>query len=475
LARFLRIAICVVAVCTFGGRAASQELIQTAGAPREAKSSEEGTSSLICEAESGTIVLPMIWGWDSSASGDFYVSTPRGQGWDRGHVTLRVHVESSGRYNVRARVYAPDWNSDSFWVSVDGETEQLYGMGGTRGNWFWDTVTYQCDDSAGCPWEIALSAGDHDIRFRTHETGGRLDCIEIVSAGNAPESNRVTLPLVIHGCSTLGGGREQISFDSFRSGSEIRLISSDGTSEAPLFDAGEFLHEQYASWRSDGKKVVFTASRSGESGIFVADADGTNAVRISDAYPAYGPVWSPDGTKIAFESKHDGNQEIYVMNADGTGMVRLTNHPDQDFDPDWSPDGSKIAFVSSREGGWEIYTMKPDGSEKTRLTSDSYADKSPDWSPDGTKIAFSSDRDGDRDIYVMNSDGSAVTRVAAKEGIDHAPDWSPNGRKIAFVSGLSTSVDAVLRYSVWVMTAEGTCQSRLTSDDTSEHNPAWIP
>jgi len=56
-------------------------------------------------------------------------------------------------------------------------------------------------------------------------------------------------------------------------------------------------------------------------------------------------VWSPDDRRIAFASDRDGNSEIYVMNADGSNAVRLTYNDATDRYPGWSPDGSKIVFT----------------------------------------------------------------------------------------------------------------------------------
>src|SRR5216117_1720966 len=64
--------------------------------------------------------------------------------------------------------------------------------------------------------------------------------------------------------------------------------------------------------------------------------------------------------QIAFTSNRDGQNEIYVMNADGSGATRLTNNPAADGGPIWSPDGTKIAFISDRDGNVEIYVMNAD-------------------------------------------------------------------------------------------------------------------
>jgi dipeptidyl aminopeptidase/acylaminoacyl peptidase len=98
--------------------------------------------------------------------------------------------------------------------------------------------------------------------------------------------------------------------------------------------------------------------------------------------------------KIAFVSRRDNNAEIYVMNADGRGASRLTDDSAVDFAPAWSPDSARIAFVSDRAGGYGIYVMGADGAGQVELSNGPSHDAHPHWSPDGTKIAFCSDRDG---------------------------------------------------------------------------------
>jgi len=43
----------------------------------------------------------------------------------------------------------------------------------------------------------------------------------------------------------------------------------------------------------------------------------------------------PDGRRIAFTSDRDGDDEVYVMNADGTGAVRLTTSAAPDVLDAW--------------------------------------------------------------------------------------------------------------------------------------------
>ena len=101
------------------------------------------------------------------------------------------------------------------------------------------------------------------------------------------------------------------------------------------------------------------------------------------------PAWSPDGRRIVFASTRDGDPEIYVMNADGSRAQRLTSTPGRDAHPSWSPDGKTIAFQSPRlEGHTRIFLMDADGSNQRPLTNNRGFCGVPSWSPDGKQIAF---------------------------------------------------------------------------------------
>lgn len=177
------------------------------------------------------------------------------------------------------------------------------------------------------------------------------------------------------------------------------------------------------AWSPDGTRIAFC----GSDAILVADADGSDPVRLIDLPPAGIPlVWSPDGSRIAFVTNKDGNQEVYVVNADGSNPINLTNHEANDSEPRWSPDGGKIAFHSDRgEGLGDIYVMDADGSNVINLTENVADDTDPRWSPDGTKILFTSARDRSLEIYVVNADGTELTNLTDNPARDRAARWGP--------------------------------------------------
>jgi hypothetical protein len=197
------------------------------------------------------------------------------------------------------------------------------------------------------------------------------------------------------------------------------------------------------SWSPDGSRIVFAvnsfdaqSSEGGNWDIYVANADGTDPVRLTTDRVDHSPTWSPDGTKIAYVYGYGGDQQIRVMNADGSGVQELTSDHGFHSSPAWSPGGSQIAYVAFDGTNSNIYVMNSDGSDSHQVTDDPAHEDAPAWSPDGQLIAFTSEG-GSRDpgVYTMSPDGSGVAEWA------HDPDpanlsiaWSPDGTEMALVS-----------------------------------------
>ena len=259
----------------------------------------------------------------------------------------------------------------------------------------------------------------------------------------------------------------RIAFESTRSGnSDIYVMNADGTDVRQLTNHPESDHAP--AWSPDGTQIAFHSLRDGNWEIYVMNADGSNVRRLTDHTKRdWRPSWSHDGQLIAFHSHRDGNANVYVMNADGTGVRRFTNHAEWDSWPTWSQYSWQIAFFSDRGANGDIYVVNFDGTLMTRLTDHLERDEEPAWRPNSPRIAFVSRRDGNREIYLINPDGKGLTRITEHPASDSKPAWSSDGQAIAFESNRDGNAE------IYVMRRDGRNPTRLTNNDSYDGWPSW--
>ncbi|MGA7422745.1 MAG: translocation protein TolB, partial [Candidatus Sulfotelmatobacter sp.] len=186
----------------------------------------------------------------------------------------------------------------------------------------------------------------------------------------------------------LGGGipgiaESKIFFVSDRSGhKEIWVMDYDGSNQRQLTHLGSISLSPRIS--PDGSRLAFSSLTKSGWDILMYSMDLNRLV----SFPHFGgtnlaPAWSPDGARLAFSSSRTGESEIYICDANGTNLHRMTANKGPDVSPTWNrKTGSQIAFVSGRTGLPQIYTMEADGTNQQRMTDQGYA-VSPNWSPNG--------------------------------------------------------------------------------------------
>ena len=192
------------------------------------------------------------------------------------------------------------------------------------------------------------------------------------------------------------------------------------------------------AWSPDGRSIAYVSYRRGSPQLYLAAIyEGRNTANLTreEGGQAFGPTFSPDGRQIAFASNRSGNMDVWVANADGTGARRLTQSPASDLAPCWSPTSREIAFTSNRGGTPQIYVMDAEGLNVRRLTTLGNHNDSAAWNPsrEFAEIAFTARLEsGKFDIAVLDLVTHQVRQITQGRGSCEYPAWAPNGRHLAF-------------------------------------------
>ncbi len=188
------------------------------------------------------------------------------------------------------------------------------------------------------------------------------------------------------------------------------------------------------------------------------------------------PAWSPNGKDIAYSSSRSGDPEIWISDANGSLARRITSFRGPDVSPVFNPrTGSQIAWISGRTGLPQLYIMDTDGSAVQRMTDGGYA-TSVSWSPNGQFLAFAWDRKygpgapGGQDIYIMEIATKKWIQLTHDGGRCDFPSWSPDGRHIVYAN----SADGKARSTkIMTMLADGTGKRALTDAGADMPNWSW--
>lgn len=177
---------------------------------------------------------------------------------------------------------------------------------------------------------------------------------------------------------------------------QIYEAELDG-SDLKCLTSGPAYHAE-CGYSPDGKNIVYASNESGSMNIYIINADGSNARRLTHTDHSYngGSFFSPDGKWIVFRADREKKDilQLFLISIDGTQEKQLTNNEHVNWAPFWHPNNKIIAYTTSKHGhrAYQIYLLDVETGKEHRLTHSSTFEGLPSFSKDGKKIAWTSKR-----------------------------------------------------------------------------------
>jgi Tol biopolymer transport system component/predicted Ser/Thr protein kinase len=274
-------------------------------------------------------------------------------------------------------------------------------------------------------------------------------------------------------------GASRVVFSSQVSNHDIWALPTDTMHGKVLGEVTRLTRDAaldtWPSASGDGKKVVFTSRRSGNSDVWMKALDDGKETALTTT-GGFTPQISRDGSKVAYQGGVEPRGTIYVV-ALGTGgapgvvekVCDDCGRPD-----DWSPDLTKILLLNPRggpggagrlqlldlaaggqplvvehpknfvgssrlsdDGHWISFVETPAASRRQifiaslrgrtpvpqsewiPITDGSGLDREPRWSPDANLLYFLSERDGFRCFWAQSLESATKRPIGAAFPVQH--------------------------------------------------------
>ena len=170
-----------------------------------------------------------------------------------------------------------------------------------------------------------------------------------------------------------------------------------------------------------------------------------------------GPTIARDGLRVAFSIRQNGQTLLYTANVDGTDARIVTRSLELHGTPAWAPDGQSITVGAVNDRVPRLFSVPIDGRPPSRLVAEHSVD--PVWSPDGDIVVFSGPDIGTTfPIKAVKADASAhaLPKLTLTRGARH----------VAFMPGQRALVVArgdLQHKNLWVIDLETGAEHQLTN------------
>lgn len=297
----------------------------------------------------------------------------------------------------------------------------------------------------GVPKGIVWSADDSRIVFANDTgDGGALWQVDLKgSVTRLPFGEEASTPAV----SSSG----QLAYARGTERLEIWRVDLDSkTAAQPLISSTR--RQMNAQISPDGTRIAFQSDRSGSSEIWIANADGSNPVRISSfGGPLSGaPSWCSDGRQLAFDSRAARQSALYVADIDERVVREIRTSVENLALPVWSADCNSLL---ASDGNNRLFIVPASGGKAEPFTSrpSYYA------SPAGDEVIFNVKRAAGVQLWRKKIGAATEEPLAGMPQLSYSDAWIATGRRVYFTSRANDAV-TVRYYDL----ADGKIQEAVT-------------
>ncbi len=264
-----------------------------------------------------------------------------------------TRIVSVRRVNKTKQIYVTDFDGNGGTVMVDNNNINLLPTWSHDGNHLFFTSyinnnpdLYRVKAKPGAKMIKVSNYRGLNVGASTSADGQRL-ALTLSKDGNSEiyvmnvdgsQLRRITHSWGIDSSPSWAPDSKRIAFVSDRSGTpQIYAATVSGDAAMRLTFQGNY--NQSPAWSPRGDKIAFCGRDERlVFDLFLVDPDTREIVRLTqDQGNNEDPAWSPDGRHIVFSSTRTGESKLFIMNADGTNQRLITKQPGSFSTPDWSP------------------------------------------------------------------------------------------------------------------------------------------
>jgi len=224
-------------------------------------------------------------------------------------------------------------------------------------------------------------------------------------------------------------GKEVV--DIWRVDLSAAATAPDKSGTRLIYSTRSQLMPQYSP---DGSRIAFQSNRSGSPEIWLADADGSNALRLTSFNGALtgAPAWCSDGRRIAFDSRASGTSAIYVMEIDKPVPHRVQASRENLALPVWSED---CQWIFASDGRRSLYRFPSNGGRAESVTSQHsyYASVS------GARVIFNAEEPGGVVLWSKPVAGGDEAPLPGMPLLTYSDSWTTTRDGVYFTRAVEES------------------------------------